>query len=449
MQMENELPALFVERIKNQFPAEADQILISYSREPNTSIQLNPTKSAAIFTEAMSVPWYEQGRILSERPSFTLDPLFHAGVYYPQESSSMIIGQILEQLYGSNRALTFLDACAAPGGKSLLLSSFLGKAGKLVSNEINKSRNAILQESLTKWGIPNFIVTNNDMKKLGGLHSEFDLILVDAPCSGEGLFRKDIASRAHWSEENVDMCAARQKDILHDLLPSLKEGGYLIYSTCTLAPAENENNCAALLQSGDFESIPIAVQTNWNIHSIEKSGLYAYQFLPHQVLGEGFFVSVFRKKATSRRSSTGKSLKVFHSLNQSEKASVRQLVETDEACLINWGGRVFQTPFSSDELNQFAQHVYVSLPGLELGTISKNEIIPAHGLAMSGLNTRYPIIELSKEQALQYLRGDTFPLEAKSGWAIVTFNHIALGWIKVMPQRFNNYFPKNWRIRMR
>jgi 16S rRNA C967 or C1407 C5-methylase (RsmB/RsmF family)/NOL1/NOP2/fmu family ribosome biogenesis protein len=447
--MENELPALFVSRIHKQFPEEADQLLASYSRAPNTSVQLNPTKPSESFTEAIHVPWYAHGRILSERPSFTLDPLFHAGAYYPQESSSMIIAQILHQLYGSNRDLTFLDACAAPGGKSLLLSTFLGKSGRLVSNEINKSRNAILQESLTKWGIPNFIVTNSDTKKLGELRSEFDLILVDAPCSGEGLFRKDIASRGHWSAENVHMCAVRQKDILQDLSPSVKEGGYLIYSTCTLAPEENEDNCEALIQSGDFESVELTLRKDWNIHCINKAGLYSYQFLPHLVLGEGFFVSVFRRKTPSGRFSKGKSLKVFQSLTQTEKASIKKISETEETPLINWGGRIFLTPFSGDELNQFAQYVYLSLPGLELGEMSRTEIIPAHGLAMSGLSAQYPKIELSEEQSLQYLRGDTFPLDEKPGWTIVTFNQLALGWIKVMPQRFNNYYPKNWRIRMR
>ncbi len=447
--MENELPELFVRRIHNQFPEEADAILASYARDANTSVQLNPTKPGAVFKGAIKVPWYEYGRMLSERPSFTLDPLFHAGAYYPQESSSMIIGQILEQLYGSNRHLTFLDACAAPGGKSLLLSTFLGKEGRLISNEINKSRNAILQESLTKWGIPNFIVTNSDTKKLGELRSEFDLILVDAPCSGEGLFRKDIDSRAHWSEENVHMCAVRQKDILQDLLPSLKEGGYLIYSTCTLSPEENESNCEQLLQSGDYESIEIDLQVDWNIRCIRKSGLYAYQFLPNQVLGEGFFVGVFCRKTPSQRSSAGKAMRVFQGLTQTEKTSINKILETEETSLINWGGRIFLTPFSSDKLNQFAQHVYLSLPGLELGGMNRTEIIPAHGLAMCALNTKYPKIELSEEQALQYLRGDTFPLDEKPGWAIVTFNNSALGWIKVMPQRFNNYYPKNWRIRMR
>ena len=185
------LPEEFISRIKAQMPAEADALIASLDFPVQTSVMLNTEKRTDVFEREVHVAWCPNGRILKERPSFTLDPLFHAGCYYPQESSSMFLHHVLRNIEFDNEKLFALDLCASPGGKSIVLSSFLKDNGILISNEIQKSRNYILLENLTKWGTTNTLVTCNDSVAFGSLPGLFDLILVDAPCSGEGMFRKD------------------------------------------------------------------------------------------------------------------------------------------------------------------------------------------------------------------------------------------------------------------
>jgi NOL1/NOP2/fmu family ribosome biogenesis protein len=355
----------------------------------------------------------------------------------------------MKELFGENRAITCLDLCAAPGGKSLLLSTFLGNEGRLISNEISRTRNAILRENINRWGASNTIVTCNDAADFASFGGYFDCILIDAPCSGEGMFRKDHEARNEWSPGNVEMCSTRQKKILEDVIPALATGGYLVYSTCTFSELENEANCQWLLESGQFEKVSIRVPEQWNI-STRNDDAFTMQFLPHLVPGEGFFVSVFRKVSPTN-SSREKPMQVFSRLTRDQEKILSQWTGGNSGEGVKTpDDDIFISPFIATELNVFARKLYVTQPGIGAGRFMKQDFVPAHGLALSGLALPYvPIHELDLEEALRYLRGEVYPVTAQSGWTIVTYKERPLGWIKVLANRINNYYPKASRIRMR
>lgn len=441
------LPEKFIQRIRLQFPDDAKQLLEALEAEPRTSIHIHPIKGQTVQLQGQIVPWFESGRILLERPSFTLDPLFHAGSYYPQESSSMFLHHVLQQLYADHRDITCLDLCAAPGGKSILLATFLKDKGRLISNELIRTRNSILRENLTKWGADNVIVTCNDPNDFKDIFNYFDCVVVDAPCSGEGMFRKDTASRKEWSPENVQLCSSRQKRILEDIAPTIKPGGYLIYSTCTFAPQENEEQVAQVVATGMFEEVMITVPKEWQLLRL-KHGL---QFLPHKVPGEGFYMALLRKVDTSSPDFKGKAKPVFNALNKKEKAKLDEVADTGEHYLIQTArNEYYASPFSAEELNQLVKHLYITMPGVQLGEYMKDELIPSHALAMSLFKLHNtPVIDVDRDTALQYLRGEALQLEAERGRALISYSDRPLGWIKIVGNRTNNNYPKEWRIRMR
>src|SRR6478609_4586581 len=269
------------------------------SGEQVVSLRLNPEKSMANGQWSMDeqVPWCAPGRYISKRPSFTLDPLFHAGAYYVQEASSMFIWQAVKQLVGTDTQKKVLDLCAAPGGKSTLLASYFTD-GLVVANEVIKSRASILVENITKWGSDHVIVTNNDPSHFQSLPGYFDLMVIDAPCSGSGLFRKDPDAINEWSIDNVQLCSQRQQRILADILPALKEDGLLIYSTCSYSVEEDEAIADWLVDEMNMESREIAVDSAWGIVETRSAiqQAYGYRFYPNKLKGEGFFIAAFQKK---------------------------------------------------------------------------------------------------------------------------------------------------------
>ena len=255
-------------------PGEAHLLLAAQDTPPPVSIRLNPRKTANAFPGTEEVPWCPNGRYLPQRPSFTADPLFHAGAYYVQEASGMALWQLKPFLQTIN-APRVLDACAAPGGKSTLLLDIMPEDGLLVSNEIIRSRVPVLAENLARWGCSNVVVSQNDPASFSGLPDYFDLIAVDAPCSGEGMFRKDPEARKEWSPAHVEFCAQRQRRILNDLWPALKPGGLLLYSTCTFNRKEDEDQVAWLCDTLGAKLI-----------------LGPQKYMPHKVKGEGFFMAL-------------------------------------------------------------------------------------------------------------------------------------------------------------
>src|ERR1044071_327939 len=323
--------------------------------EPNVSIRLNPSKNTSLHGEP--VPWCSAGRFLPERPIFTLDPNFHAGAYYVQEASSMFLEQAVRSSVDLSKSLRVLDLCAAPGGKSTHLLQLINNESLLVSNEVIRTRATILSENTQKWGKANVIITNNDPKDFTTLSGYFDLVVVDAPCSGEGLFRKDEEAAEEWSEENVNLCALRQRRILGDVWPSLKENGVLIYCTCTYNEAENEDNLQWLSQQKDVEFIDLPL-----FPGVEKTT--GYRFMPHKVKGEGFFIAAIRKR--------------------SKEQTIRLKPGNLKASKLDPGW--LKGDFKYYELNDLLIAVIINetLPlnivtrGVAVATIARNKLVPEH-----------------------------------------------------------------------
>lgn len=420
-----------------------------------TSIRINPAKQSllpALFFDD-KVGWNEQGFYLRERPSFTSDPLFHAGAYYVQEASSMFLAQALQQTTDCAQPIKVLDLCAAPGGKSTLVQSLITDEALLVSNEVIKTRVNILTENITKWGSANVIVTNNDPKDFQRLQNYFDVIVVDAPCSGSGLFRKDAAAIDEWSVNNVQLCSQRQQRILADIMPSLKENGILIYSTCSYSQEEDEAVVDWLMQQFKVESLPLKVDDQWGIVQTisENEKGYGYRFYPDKVKGEGFFIAAFKKiqadtdypSSKNNRSSTEKVSK-----NEIDVISP-WLKDPDRFFYIKQNDELIALPLHLQEEWPLVQaNLYIKKAGVRLGTVIRNELIPHHELAVSTIiSNSIPAYEADLEMALQYLRKqDVKTVTTVKGWALIKYNGLALGWIKALPNRINNYYPKEWRI---
>src|SRR4030095_9292224 len=261
------------------------------SEERITSIRINPFKKSEIRNLKSKIPWTEYGYYLETRPSFTFDPLFHAGCYYVQEASSMFLEQALKQTIDLSEPLKVLDLAAAPGGKSTHLQSLISKEVLLVSNEVIKSRNNVLKDNMIKWGSDNVAVTKNDPKEFARLENYFDMIVVDAPCSGSGLFRRDEEAIGEWSENNVQLCSQRQQRILADVWPALKSDGILIYSTCSYSKEEDENIVRWMANNLSIVNCQLSIDENWNITKSSNG----YRFWPDKVKGEGFFIACVKK----------------------------------------------------------------------------------------------------------------------------------------------------------
>jgi len=434
------------------------------SGEQSVSIRINPgkiTNPTILFSSDTNrgavltpVPWCDNGYYLSARPSFTADPLFHAGAYYVQEASSMFLEVVMQQHTAVNSPLKVLDLCAAPGGKSTLLQSILHPDSLLVSNEVIKSRVTILAENITKWGAPNVVVTNNDPQDFQRLPGFFDVIVVDAPCSGSGLFRKDFNAINEWSEQNVVMCSQRQQRILEAVLPALKHGGLLVYATCSYSPAEDEDRCDWLAGRGQLTSVACQVPPSWNIveTTAPVSKAAGYRFFPDQLQGEGFFIAAFIKEGTANETpNTGsktKSGSVRLPAREIEVVS-QWLNNPDQFNFIYQQSAVLAVPvYLAQHLAQLQSTLYIKQAGITLGNIIRNELIPAHDLAMSTLLVSgLPTIEVDRSTALQYLRRQEIGLNSQvRGWALLTFEGLPLGWVKALGNRVNNYYPKEWRI---
>ena len=261
--------------------------------EAPVSIRVNSAKCDRE-VKGERVPWSANGIYLAERPTFTFDPLFHAGCYYVQEASSMFVEQVLKTYVSS--PVVMLDLCAAPGGKSTAARAVLPDGSLLVANEVMRNRVQILAENLIKWGNTEVVVTNNDPSDFAALPGMFDVVLTDVPCSGEGMFRKDAVAVEEWSADNVQICRQRQRRILADVWTALKPGGLLIYSTCTYNREEDEDNVAWIARELGAEVLEVPVRPEWNITgNLTEADFPVYRFLPHKTKGEGFFLAVLRK----------------------------------------------------------------------------------------------------------------------------------------------------------
>jgi len=421
------------------------------SGEQVTSVRLNPDKMINgqwSMVNEENVPWCKYGRYLKERPSFTHDPLFHGGAYYVQEASSMFLWHILEQTVGSaTEGLRVLDLCAAPGGKSTLLASYF-KNGLLVSNEVIKSRANILVENITKWGSDNVIVTNNDPKDFSSLENYFDVIVVDAPCSGSGLFRKDPEAINEWSLDNVALCSQRQQRILADVYPALKKNGIVIYSTCSYSEEEDEEILNWLSKEFNVLSLKLSVEENWNIiEVISSKGIYGYRFYPDKVKGEGFFIAAFKKQEGDERDFKSSSVQT---ISKNEIAATKDWVKEGRSLFFfKQADNIVAIPEQwKNDLALLQKKLYLRKAGVTVGSLKGNDFVPDHELALSLLiSEKISSVNVNKEQALQYLKRKDIALEiATKGWVAIEYCGIKLGWVKVLHNRINNYYPVNWRI---
>ncbi len=420
------------------------------SDERITSIRFNLQKPVSLADWRKNpVPWCPQGYYLAERPSFTLDPFFHAGAYYVQEPSSMFLWEVLKQTVGTDTQRRVLDLCAAPGGKSTLLANYFGE-GLVVANEVIKSRASILVENITKWGADRVVVTNNDPSHFSHLPGFFDLVVVDAPCSGSGLFRKDPSAIEEWSEENVLLCSQRQQRILADILPALQEDGLLIYATCSFSPEEDEAIADWLLAEMDMYSVRIELPVEWGIVETRSTGkqAYGYRFYPDKVRGEGFFIAVFQKKANPEKYRY-REISLL-SVSRTEAQMIGEVISVPATHAIFKQGesiRIFAKQYWKD-LQILAKSLYIKKAGIDIGTVKGRDLIPAHDLAMSLIpKDHFPVIGLSKEDALSYLRRKDVAIgNAVKGWNLMQYKGLPLGWVKVLSNRVNNYYPAEWRI---
>ncbi len=435
---------------------ERDSLLEALATEPQVSIRFNPLVADArnLALESLEcradaqVPWAGNAIYLDHRPQFTLDPLLHQGCYYVQEASSMFLEQAVRKcITGPVKAL---DLCAAPGGKSTHLASLLPQGSLLVSNEIQRGRAQILAENMTKWGSTGVMVTCNTPRQIGESSLMFDLIVVDAPCSGEGMFRKDQGAVTDWSLQNVEMCAARQRQIIEDIWPALKPGGYLIYSTCTFNRHEDEDNIQWITDTFGAEAIPLDANPDWNIlGSLTTDNLPVYHFMQHRTRGEGFFLCLLRKPRGAFRESAPKPFKA----DPSVPSECRNWLNTD--CYYEFytkGDSVFALPATlAAQMNQISQELYPLVPGIEVAVRKGRDWVPAHALAMSQALNRdaFPQVEVTRRQALDYLHCDVLRLEdAPRAVVLLTYKGIPLGFAKNLGNRANNMYPQEWRIRI-
>ena len=431
--------------------------------EPPVSIRLNPLKCAAEDVRADCydgrVAWCEGGRYLKERPNFTFDPLMHAGMYYVQEASSMFLDLVMRQ-YVADGPVDMLDMCAAPGGKSAVARAALPAGSLLVSNEPVRQRAQVLAENMQKFGHPDVIVTNNYPQDIARSGLTFDVILTDVPCSGEGMFRKDPAAIGEWSLQNVEKCRLLQRDIVAESWRCLRQGGLLIYSTCTFNTSEDEENVGYICSELGAEVLPVSVDDDWLLTGSLLKGFDepVYRFLPGLTRGEGLFMAVLRK--TVGDTPTTAAPKAKKPKDNRRQGRDRDAVRPDASWLASPGD--FAIVRNGDEFTAVPhawKHVYdaaarslkILSAGVALGEAKGKDVIPSHALALSAALNRqaFPSVELGYGQAVSYLRKEavTLPPDTPRGHVIVTYKGVPLGFEKNIGNRANNLYPAEWKIK--
>jgi 16S rRNA C967 or C1407 C5-methylase (RsmB/RsmF family)/NOL1/NOP2/fmu family ribosome biogenesis protein len=429
----------------------------SLQQKPPVSIRVNPHKGHSLFKDEEKVPWCSFGKYLKERPAFVWDPLYHAGAYYAQEASSMLFANAID----FSKDLRVLDLCAAPGGKSSLLLSYMTENSLLVSNELVGKRASILYENLVKWGCANNIITNNRASDFGAFKGYFDVVMIDAPCSGEGMFRKDREAVEQWSEGLVAQCSIVQKDILTNAVELVAPGGLLIYSTCTFENAENEANLQWLYKNYGqrLEPAIIPVQKNWNIQEIDvkvdgnrtQKGYYCF---PHLLKGEGQFVSAIRisDHNVSRHLAKGLGRTIKH-LTRNEIPLLAPYARLNEghAALKMGEDILFAVPESIvGDVSQFVDRMRIKKTGTMLGRLMRQSFVPDHELVMDGLDSdEMPHVPLNLDEALDFMGRKNLELQpgTPKGWIVLTYEGTGIGLAKNLGNRINNHYPAEWRIR--
>ena len=408
-------------------------------QEAPVSIRVNDA-SAWRVVGGEPVPWCSGGYYLPGRPAFTFDPLLPAGCYYVQEASSMFLDHVVKFIMRHAASLhndaRVLDLCAAPGGKSTILASALTEGGVLVSNEPVAKRARILSENMQKWWLKGLtphaasqhgapVVTNNFARDFKKAKMVFDLILCDVPCSGEGMFRKNVNAIGEWSLANVKKCQQLQREIVADIWPCLKAGGYMVYSTCTFNVHENEENVAWVADELGAEVIEIPVEREWNITGALTGKHPVCRFIPGVSRGEGLFMALLRKSKNKGEMSEERGERFSNRI--SEKRTDKR--GTPRPCML----------MENDTLSSLLSHS----SSLNL------RVVPNDFLDACRAVDAAPLYSLSYGQAVAYLRGEALVLdpETRRGIVPVGYQGHLLGLVKNIGNRANNLYPKEWRIK--
>ena len=427
------LPELFLKRMEMQLGPEYPEYLASLERPRAVALRFNPQKGKAPELPFVTapVPWEKTGDYYDPDARPGLHPYHDAGVYYLQEASAMAPAVLLNPQPGEK----ILDLCAAPGGKTTQIAGKMAGRGLLVCNEIHPKRAKILSQNVERMGIVNALVLNEAPAALAQrFPGFFDRILVDAPCSGEGMFRKEAAAVADWTPELVDMCARRQGEILDAAAKMLRPGGYLVYSTCTFAPQEDEEAVALFLaRHPDFA--PEKVDAPWFTPGENGS----FRLWPHKLLGEGHFAAVLRRM--DGNGEDGNSVSGAPLPDGWLRFAREQGIQLPAGKAVRFGDTLFWAPEEMPDISRLR----VLRPGLELGTLKKDRLEPAHALAL-WLRPREGDCKLSPDSpALAgYLRGETIP-GSRRGFQLVCAGEYTLGWAKGDGQILKNHYPKGLR----
>lgn len=414
-------PEKFISQINELLGEASPAFFEAMQQSPSVSVKINRRKCTAAaecgFDKTEPVAWCPSGFYLPSRPVFTLNPLLHAGVFYVQDASSMIYESIIERIapaaFDTGAPLRVLDLCAAPGGKTTSMINALPDGTVVVANEFVGTRAAVLKENLTKWGYPDIFVTNSPTSQFAKMPETFDIVAVDAPCSGEGMMRKEEVALTQWSEGLIRQCAALQRDILTDAFAALKPGGFLIYSTCTFNRQEDENNLRFLVEELGCAPVDMEFPAEWGILPGIDTPYPCLRFMPHATRGEGLFVAVVRKEgeyaaAPSRRAK---------SFAETLKANTR-----------------------------------VIAAGIERTTVKGRDTVPVSEAVLAcDYDRSLPEADLDQETALSYLRHEALrlPDDTPRGYVCVRYAGHPLGIVKNLGNRANNLYPQHWKIRMK
>ena len=427
------LPESFLERMKVQLGEEYPEFLNSLERPRAVALRYNPLKGEAPTMDfaGENVPWEPMGFYYDPEARPGLHPYHEAGVYYLQEASAMAPVALLDPQPGER----VLDLCAAPGGKTTQIAGRMMGEGFLLCNEINPKRAKILARNIERMGVANALVTNEHPEHLAErFPGFFDRVLVDAPCSGEGMFRKEEAAVTDWSQETVEMCARRQAEILHSAAAMLKPGGRLVYSTCTFAPEEDEMAVAAFLESHpEFE--PEVIEAPWFV-PVENGG---HRLWPHKLLGEGHFAAVLRKNGGEEGDIAPCPAE---KLPKEWVSFARELkIDLPAGKAVSFGSNLFWTPEDLPDMKRLK----VMRPGLELGEVKKGRFEPAHALAL-WLNICANTVSFDAEgpEIRDYMHGNVLSGTAK-GWCLIKAGDYSLGWAKGDGNQLKNHYPKGLR----
>lgn len=451
------IPEAFQRLIESYHARQLDGLIQALeTTQPEVSIRHNPRKGPAP-ADGTPVPWWPgYGRYLDRRPAFTFDPALHQGLYYVQDASSMSIAKIVSHLAAELQAqrpkpICYLDACAAPGGKTTAAIDALPADALVVANEYDFRRANILAENVAKWGRPGVIVTRGDTARISALKNQFDIIAADVPCSGEGMMRKDPEAAAQWSERLVAECAARQRQIIDNLWPALRPGGYLIYSTCTFNRCENEEIIDYITETYRGETVGLPLSEHPEIAPGIDTAHACYRFIPGHTRGEGLFIAAIRKPGCDTRACDDNQRRTKHAQKASARQQVPDWLDGDFDYKASTAGEIHALPSAmAATAAAICSKLDTVSPGTLVATVKGRDLIPAQPLALSTAlrADAFARADIGLNQAIAYLRREAIvlPEGTPRGHILLTYSGLPLGFVKNLGNRSNNLYPVCWRI---